>query len=53
MQGFTIIDGVVAAVIETGGGDPAAALVRVVAVSSAWHDAMLDPTRQPAAIGGR
>lgn len=32
--------------------DPAAALAEVVAVAAAWHDAMLDPARQPAAIGG-
>lgn len=50
---YTAVEGVVSAVMEHAGGDPAAALVRVVAVSSAWHDAMLDPTRQPAAIGGR
>lgn len=32
--------------------DPAAALAEVVAVAAAWYDAMVDPGRAPAAIGG-
>lgn len=32
--------------------DPVDALADVVAVAAAWYDAMVDPARQPAAIGG-